>query len=500
MPSNPNIIMGAQGVPDTYSQDAQIAASMMNAQAQAQMNALAIQTAKRETDNRTALAGGGDLEGQLQIALKQGDMETAAKIQTILKSQAGVGKIGFETEDLQRGQRDDSVTQVNNAIQNAFQNGALAPGDVPGMQAIVQQLARSGVVPPDMLEMAMTQPQQFGAMISGGRDASEQQRLATADAAQVSRQQTADAATSRAATDTARFEADYGKTVRGTVTPMPSEPTVQSPVEVSNDLVDMQQARDARAQLPEGAKDYTGTGAMRPDPSLPKFQGVEGQKLLNKTNAQFDASNPHAVITAELRAKDSFDRTKAIGQGVASTRDLRAKTRLITGLLKDYNGGAGVQTLTKLKSLGESMFGMNFDGLKDAEAANAISNQIALQLRGTGEGAGMPGAMSDKDREFLIGMVPGIAMTPQGREVLTKAYEINYQRALARQKASKEYQKRNGGVLDADFETSPEMQAVSAVDWYSELYDIEVPVAAQLGSDGNRDWSTASDEDLRRGL
>jgi hypothetical protein len=46
--------------------------------------------------------------------------------------------------------------------------------------------------------------------------------------------------------------------------------------------------------------------------------------------------------------------------------------------------------------------------LAPAQAFNALANQMTLQARSTANGTGMPGAMSDADREFLRQMVPGL--------------------------------------------------------------------------------------------
>ena len=48
------------------------------------------------------------------------------------------------------------------------------------------------------------------------------------------------------------------------------------------------------------------------------------------------------------------------------------------------------------------------------ETINAITNQLALQMRNPAGGAGMPGAMSDADRQFLSQTVPNIDNSPQG--------------------------------------------------------------------------------------
>ena len=56
--------------------------------------------------------------------------------------------------------------------------------------------------------------------------------------------------------------------------------------------------------------------------------------------------------------------------------------------------------------------------LPDKEAAAAIGNQLALQLRDPANGGGMPGAMSDADRNFLLQTVPNLNQTNTGRKQL----------------------------------------------------------------------------------
>lgn len=55
------------------------------------------------------------------------------------------------------------------------------------------------------------------------------------------------------------------------------------------------------------------------------------------------------------------------------------------------------------------------NSLGNAQAAIALSNRLALTLRSTAEGGGMPGSMSDPDRQFLMQQVPQLETTPEGR-------------------------------------------------------------------------------------
>ncbi|MCG1042501.1 hypothetical protein KQH60_08065 [Mycetohabitans sp. B8] len=83
----------------------------------------------------------------------------------------------------------------------------------------------------------------------------------------------------------------------------------------------------------------------------------------------------------------------------------------------------------------------------NAQAAQAIANQMALELRDPSQGAGMPGALSDSDRQFLMSMVPNLQNTPEGRhQMIGMAVAIQQRQqqiaAMARQWQAK------GGRLD----------------------------------------------------
>lgn len=73
-----------------------------------------------------------------------------------------------------------------------------------------------------------------------------------------------------------------------------------------------------------------------------------------------------------------------------------------------------------------------------AQAITAITNRLALEARSTGDGTGMPGAMSDADRVFLQQSVPSIADTPAG---LKMKIEIAERLAKRRIEAAQEWAK-----------------------------------------------------------
>jgi muramidase (phage lysozyme) len=116
-----------------------------------------------------------------------------------------------------------------------------------------------------------------------------------------------------------------------------------------------------------------------------------------------------------------------------------------------YQGTAGPLVL-QAKRLAKSL-GFDVEGVEGAEAITAIANRFALEARNPSGGAGMPGALSDKDREFLVDMGPGLGRTPEGNKHI-----IDYNRRLAMRSLDVERQRqlylsKNKGRLDEGFYT-----------------------------------------------
>ena len=90
------------------------------------------------------------------------------------------------------------------------------------------------------------------------------------------------------------------------------------------------------------------------------------------------------------------------------------------------------------------------DDVAKAELAKTISNRLTIANRGTQDGGGMPGAMSDRDLKFLVGMVPQLSTTEQGRQLIATAARImadaTAQQAL---RIEKEYLAK--GFIGAEF-------------------------------------------------
>jgi len=140
--------------------------------------------------------------------------------------------------------------------------------------------------------------------------------------------------------------------------------------------------------------------------------------------------------------------------------DYQAPTKIadyqrLGSLLGSIDTGKYKGTITNVKSAAKTA-GIDLDalGITDdvapAQASVALSNAMALQLRNPTGGAGMPGSLSDKDREFLQSMVPGLETVPGANKFLVD-YRIRLeQRSQQVAKLARAYKKQNG-VFDDGF-------------------------------------------------
>jgi hypothetical protein len=132
--------------------------------------------------------------------------------------------------------------------------------------------------------------------------------------------------------------------------------------------------------------------------------------------------------------------------------------RLESLLSKTYTGmGAEqVQAASKaLKAAGDAA-GVNTSGLSEkigaAEGAQALANEMALELRNPAGGAGMPGAMSDSDREFLKSMTSGLSTTPEGRKQIVETRRRLIKREQQVAKMARDYRRKHKSLDEGFFD------------------------------------------------
>jgi len=157
---------------------------------------------------------------------------------------------------------------------------------------------------------------------------------------------------------------------------------------------------------------------------------------------------PQQTKEAETVGKFFGEQFVDLQKGASSARAQNANLDQLDRLLDRVSTGTGTETGLAVQKLAQRL-GINVDIVGDtgsAEAGQAVANEMALQLRNPAGGAGMPGAMSDKDREFLQSMVPGLGQTKEGRKLLVSARKKVNQRNIEVARMARDYRQKHGQV------------------------------------------------------
>lgn len=156
---------------------------------------------------------------------------------------------------------------------------------------------------------------------------------------------------------------------------------------------------------------------------------------------------------SKVNAKHFADMNMDLIKGAITSRGSLSKLDRMGQLLADPNvyTGTGGEAVLGMKRLAKSM-GIDVGDLSGSEAVAAIGNEMALELRNPAGGAGMPGAMSDRDREFLQTMPPGLGKTREGNLVLLDYRKRLAQRSLDVDRLRQQYVQKNGRLDEGFFQ------------------------------------------------
>jgi hypothetical protein len=121
-------------------------------------------------------------------------------------------------------------------------------------------------------------------------------------------------------------------------------------------------------------------------------------------------------------------------------------------LVGDVETGALTEKGVRVAQFGKSL-GIDIDpNLPAKEAAISLSGQMALELRNPAGGAGMPGAMSDADRQFLQNMTPNLAQSREGRKLIIETARKTAKREQEVARMAREYRTKNGSLDEGFFQ------------------------------------------------
>jgi hypothetical protein len=185
--------------------------------------------------------------------------------------------------------------------------------------------------------------------------------------------------------------------------------------------------------------------AIATDNKIPVNIRVNPTGAVNPTEGE----KTYAVKSAEQYA----DLSKTYRDSWSNAGRMNGMLDTLDQLYKDPNVTSGglADNITGLKGIAASL-NINIAGKSSEDAIKSITNRFALELRNPSGGAGMPGSMSDSDRNFLSSIPPTLSNTPAGRELISYTMRAVNNRDKQIANLAQLYEEKNGR-LDTKFVT-----------------------------------------------
>jgi hypothetical protein len=158
----------------------------------------------------------------------------------------------------------------------------------------------------------------------------------------------------------------------------------------------------------------------------------------------------------DVKAAEDFVKDAAtFRQSWSNATKMNGMLDTLDELYKDPNVTSGglAENITGLKGIAASL-NIDIKGKGSEDAIRSITNRFALELRNPSGGAGMPGAMSDSDRNFLASIPPSLANTKEGRALIAMTMRSVNNRDIQVAQLAQKFQEQNDGRLNINFQKS----------------------------------------------
>ena len=199
---------------------------------------------------------------------------------------------------------------------------------------------------------------------------------------------------------------------------------------------------------PGGTPNALGPQGQSPGPLTP-FRGVKqiGKHLVDQGSGRIVGDVEESIRSGSFATEEGkaiIANLKERDEAIQASRSKMPRLELMSRLIDSpavYQGTGGNAVL-QLKKAAQA-FGIDVGDVSGAEAIRAIGNQFALQLRNPAGGEGMPGALSDSDRTFLVQSTPNLENTREGNRFIIRAM-IDLERHKMRENAEAQRYLRKG--------------------------------------------------------
>lgn len=198
-----------------------------------------------------------------------------------------------------------------------------------------------------------------------------------------------------------------------------------------------QNVRNERVVMPDGTVEYRAPSVAR----------TPGTKAWTPPAQSINLNQKQESASETAIGKGLGEQFNNIQQrGLAAGDEINTYDRL-ESLLDGVHSGKLKPTMIQIAAIADSLGLKIDDKLGPEQAAEALTNELALKLRDPSGGAGMPGALSNSDREYLKQMAPGLGKTAEGNALMMETgRKLAYRKMEIAELAEKYYEKH--GKLD----------------------------------------------------
>jgi len=198
---------------------------------------------------------------------------------------------------------------------------------------------------------------------------------------------------------------------------------------------------DGGPKIPEGF--IVGPdGQLAVDPAYDAFKTKLAERGASR-NSSVVHLPPMESEEQKALGKDLAEQYSTIQKGGLTASGSLNNINRMESLLKGVETGKLTPATTEIAAVADSL-GIKIDPkLDQKQAARALSNELALRAKNQGGENLMPGAMSDPDRRFLESMVPSLANTPGGNQLILETMRRKAKRDIEVSKLAREYRQKN---------------------------------------------------------
>ena len=188
--------------------------------------------------------------------------------------------------------------------------------------------------------------------------------------------------------------------------------------------------------------------------NLSKSQGFTGT-FLDFDKQRRSASAARTNINMPMETAYDKEMGKQLAGEYIKSQETAAKAAQAQGDLRVMQDaadnpavytGTGGNTIQGLKKAAQTLFGVDVQGVPEGELIQRTTAKIALSLKD-----GLPGPMSDSDRQFLMDLPAGLTTSPEGIRRVVKLGLAQRQWEIERAQAAQKFATQNGGRLTPEF-------------------------------------------------